>query len=225
MNSSLDNSFAIRSNARRNQRLAFVFRMTQIEFSVCRQMRVSVIQEEAMKWIRSETIAVLTVIVGMLAASASYSQNTNSGDIRGTVTDSSGAVVPDAIVTVLDLEKGVTKDFKTNSDGLFDTGPLVTGQYKGTFSHPGFGNFVRSSLTLDVQTVTINATLKPGEVTTEVVVTTDVPLIQTESGDQSRILDHREMQNLPNPNQDWENFVKLIPGATGTASYSSATGQ
>jgi hypothetical protein len=178
-----------------------------------------------MKWIRSETIAVLTVIVGMLAASASYSQNTNSGDIRGTVTDSSGAVVPGAIVTVLDLEKGVSKDFKTNSDGLFDTGPLVTGQYRVTFSHPGFGNFVRSSLTLDVQTVTINATLKPGEVTTEVVVTTDVPLIQTESGDQSRILDHREMQNLPNPNQDWENFVKLIPGATGTASYSSATGQ
>lgn len=178
-----------------------------------------------MKWIRSETIAVLTVIVSMFAAPASYSQNTNSGDIRGTVTDGSGAVIPDTTVTVLDLEKGVVKEFKTNSGGLFDTGPIVTGQYKVTFSHPGFANYVRSSLTLDVQTVTVDAVLKPGEVTTEVVVTTDVPLIKTESGDQSRILDHREMQNLPNPNQDWQNFVKLIPGATGTASYSSATGQ
>src|ERR1700760_4407197 len=155
-----------------------------------------------MKWIRSETLAVLTTIVGMWAASAVYAQNTNSGDIRGTVTDSSGAVIPDTTVTVLDLEKGVTKEFKTNGDGLFDTGPIVTGQYKVTFSHPGFGNFVRSSLTLDVQTVTVDAVLKPGAVTTEVVVTTDVPLIKTESGDQSRILDHREMQNLPNPNQD-----------------------
>ena len=73
-----------------------------------------------MKWIRSETIAVLTVIVSMFAAPASYSQNTNSGDIRGTVTDGSGAVIPDTTVTVLDLEKGVVKEFKTNSGGLFD---------------------------------------------------------------------------------------------------------
>lgn len=120
-------------------------------------------------------------------------QNTNSGDIRGTVTDTSGAVVPDTTVTVLDLEKGVSKVYTTNSDGLFDTGPIVTGQYKVSFSHPGFASFVRSSLTLDVQTVTVNAVLKPGEVNTEVVVTTDVPLVKTESGDQSRILDHREM--------------------------------
>ena len=167
----------------------------------------------------------LAATLSLLAfAGVSVAQNTNSGDIRGTVTDTSGAVIPDTTVTVLDLEKNVSKDYKTNADGLFDTGPIVTGQYKVTFSHPGFASFVRSSLTLDVQTVTINAQLKPGEVNTEVVVTTDVPLIKTESGDQSRILDHREMQNLPNPNQDWENFVKLIPGATGTASF-GATGQ
>src|SRR6201996_7131730 len=121
----------------------------------------------------------------ILAGSTVHAQNTNSGDIRGIVTDPSGAVIPDTTVTVLDLEKGVVKTYTTNHDGLFDTGPIVTGQYKVSFSHPGFGSFVRSSLTLDVQTITIDAQLKPGAVTQEVVVNTDVPLINTEGGDQS----------------------------------------
>jgi hypothetical protein len=59
-------------------------------------------------------------------------QNTNSTDIRGVATDSTGAVVPDVIVTVLDIEKGVAREFKTNASGLYDTGPIVTGTYKIT---------------------------------------------------------------------------------------------
>ncbi|HEY4356509.1 MAG TPA: TonB-dependent receptor [Acidobacteriaceae bacterium] len=161
----------------------------------------------------------------ILAVPAVQGQNSNSGDIRGLVTDASGAVIPDTTITVLDLEKGVTKTFTTNGDGIYDTGPLVTGQYKITFSHPGFSTFVRSSLTLNVQTVAVDAQLKPGEVTQEVVVTTDVPLIKTESGEQSTILDAREMQARPNVGQDWQNFVKFLPGASGAASYSGATGQ
>ena len=71
-------------------------------------------------------------------------QNTNSGDIRGVVTDTTGAVVPDVDVTVLDTEKGVTKVFTTNSSGLFDTGSLVTGNYKITFTKTGFSPYVSS---------------------------------------------------------------------------------
>src|ERR1700761_5216709 len=85
----------------------------------------------------------------ILTGPAMRAQNTNSGDIRGIVTDPSGAVIPDTTVTVLDLETGVTQTYPTNHDGLFDTGPIVTGQYKVTFTHQGFGTFVRSSLTLD----------------------------------------------------------------------------
>jgi hypothetical protein len=46
-------------------------------------------------------------------------------------------VIPDTTVTVLDLEKGVSKEFTTNSDGLFNTGPIVTAQYEVTFSMRG----------------------------------------------------------------------------------------
>ncbi len=151
-------------------------------------------------------------------------QNTNSGDIRGVATDSTGAVVPDVDVTVLDTEKGVSKIFRTNSSGLYDTGSLVTGTYKITFNKSGFSPYVRSSVTLDVGTITINAEMRVGSVSQEIVVNTDVPLIKTETGEQSSTLVAKEMQNLPNQGQDWQNFVKLIPGATGTTQF-GATGQ
>jgi hypothetical protein len=151
-------------------------------------------------------------------------QNTNSGDIRGVATDSSGAVVPDVDVTVLNIDKGVTAQYKTNNDGLYDTGPLVTGTYKITFTKAGFGPYVRSSVTLSVGTITINGEMKVGGVTQEIVVNTDVPLIKTETGEQSTTLVAKEMQTLPNQGQDWQNFVRLIPGATGTTQF-GATGQ
>jgi hypothetical protein len=166
------------------------------------------------------------IALALMAANPTLrAQNTNSGDIRGVATDSTGAVVPDVTVTVLDLEKGVVKEFKTNGSGLYDTGPIVTGTYKITFTKTGFSQFVRSSVTLDALTITINAELKIGGMNQEVVVNTDVPLIKTESGEQSTTLGAKEMQRLPNQGQDWQNFVKLIPGATGTTSYTGATGQ
>jgi hypothetical protein len=166
----------------------------------------------------------LIAFVLMCTGSTLWGQNSNSADIRGTVTDSSGAVLPDVTVTVLNLEKGVSEEYHTNSAGLFDTGSIVTGVYKVSFSKDGFSQFVRSSVTLSVGTTQIDARLAVGSVSQEIVVNTDVPLIKTESGEQSTTLVAKEMQALPNQGQDWQNFVKLIPGATGTTQY-GATGQ
>jgi hypothetical protein len=160
-----------------------------------------------------------------MAITNGTAQNTNSGDIRGLVTDTTGAVIPGVTVKIVDLEKGVTKELTTNSVGIYDSGSIVTGTYKVSFTKPGFSQFVRSSITLEVGTISINAELKTGAVTEEVVVTADVPLLQTETGELSTTLPSKQMQDLPNKGQDWQNFVKMTPGATGTASYSGATGQ
>lgn len=165
------------------------------------------------------------VLLACMAITNGNGQNTNSGDIRGVVTDTTGAVIPGVTVKIANLEKGITKELTTNAAGIYDSGPIVTGVYKVSFVKAGFSQFVRSSITLEVGTVSINAELKTGTVTEEVVVTTDVPLLETETGEQSTTLASREMQSLPNKGQDWQNFVKMIPGATGTASYSGATGQ
>jgi hypothetical protein len=67
-----------------------------------------------------------------------FAQNTNSGDIRGTVTDSAGAVIPGVTVTVRDVDKGVVKTFTTNGAGLYDTGPIVPDHYLIDCTKEGF---------------------------------------------------------------------------------------
>ena len=79
-----------------------------------------------------------------------FGQSTNSGDINGTVTDNTGAAVPGATVTVLNVETGVSKTYVTNDSGVYDTGSIVAGTYKLTFAKQGFSTLVRPSITLIV---------------------------------------------------------------------------
>ncbi|HEV2463782.1 MAG TPA: TonB-dependent receptor [Acidobacteriaceae bacterium] len=147
---------------------------------------------------------------------ALYAQSTNSGDIRGTVTDTSGAVVPDTTVTVRNVSTGVSGTYTTNSAGVFDTSSIVAGSYEVTFTRQGFDTLVRGPITVEVGFTTLNAELKVGAVSQKVVVTTNVPLLQTESGAQTATLNAKSMAQLPQTGAPtWENFVILLPGATG----------
>lgn len=146
---------------------------------------------------------------------AGFAQSTNSGDIRGIVTDSSGAALPGVTVTVLNKNTGVSKDYTTNQDGLYDTSSIVAGTYELTFTKQGFQKFVRSSISIQVGNTTVNAQLQIGAVTQEVVVSTDVPLLNTESGEQTTTLEATTMSQLPQVGQDWQNFTILLPGASG----------
>jgi hypothetical protein len=170
---------------------------------------------------------VAIAIIGVLGLSNAYGQSTNSGDIRGLVTDPSGALVPDATVTVLNVNTGVSKDFPTNHDGLYDTNSIVAGSYKLTFSKPGFEAYVRGPITVEVGYTTVNAQLKIGSSAEQVTVNTDVPLLKTEGGDQTSTLEAHDMDQLPNiggsNGPDWQNFMILLPGATGA--YNSNNNQ
>jgi len=102
----------------------------------------------------------LALLVGILLAGSfatAFGQAVNQGDISGTVTDSTGASVPGAKVTVLNIDTGVTKDYTTNDAGVYDTSSIVAGNYKLTFSRDGFSTLVRSSITIPVGTTTVNA--------------------------------------------------------------------
>jgi Carboxypeptidase regulatory-like domain len=152
-------------------------------------------------------------------AGTAFSQSTNSGDIRGTVTDTSGAVVPGVAVTVLNLDTGAAKDLVTNSDGLYDTASILPGNYRVTFTKEGFGKLLRGPITLQVGTVTVNGVLKVGKIAETVEVTADIPLLKTESAEQSTTFDSQTMVNLPqvgSNGQNWGPLAQLLPGASGT---------
>lgn len=157
------------------------------------------------------------VVLLLLSSTFNFAQNTNSGDIRGTVTDPTGAVIPGVTVMVKDVDKDVVKIFTTNGTGLYDTGSIVPDHYVITFTKEGFSTFQRGPITLDVSVQTINGELKVGEMTQRVVVNTDVPLLTTETGAQEATLTSDVMAQLPQTNlgADWEIFTVLLPGAAG----------
>jgi hypothetical protein len=165
---------------------------------------------------------VLPVLL-ILGSGASFGQSTNSGDIRGTVTDSSGALIPGVKVTVLNVDTGVSKDFPTNQDGLYDTSSIVTGSYTVTFTKENFEQLVRGPITLEVGYTTVNAQLQVGSTKQQMTVTADIPLLQTETSEQSTTLDARSMSQLPQVTQDWENFTLMLPGASGTVGGSQGS--
>ena len=167
-----------------------------------------------MKLILSAT-ALLTALCVVVPTPTS-AQSTNSGDIRGTVTDNSGAAIPGATVTLTDVDKAVTKTLTTDGAGLYDTGAIVPDHYTLTFTKSGFQTLIRGPITVEVGVQGVNAQLQVGAQSVEVTVNTDVPLLETESGSQERTLTAQTMAQLPQVGADWENFIWLQPGAAGT---------
>lgn len=147
-------------------------------------------------------------------------QSTNSGDIRGSVTDATGALIPNVTVTVMNVDTGVSKDYTTNLDGLYDTSSIVAGSYTVTFTREGFEQLVRGPITLQVGVTTVNGQLKVGSAKEQVTVNTDVPLLQTESGEQTVTWDSQTMDAMPEVSgiqgEDWGNQVVFLPGMSGT---------
>ena len=165
-----------------------------------------------------KSVFATTLLAGALSGIMVWSQATNSGDIRGTVTDTTGAAIPGVSVTVLNLNTGVTKAYTTDDAGLYDTSSIVNGSYTISFRKIGFKEFVRGPVTVLVGFTTVNAQLGIGSATESVVVTSDVPLLQTESGAQETTLTAETLQQLPQVGQDWQPFTILLPGATGNNS-------
>jgi hypothetical protein len=173
---------------------------------------------------RASWLAITLVLASFCVFSTSgLAQSMNAGEISGTVTDTSGAAIPGATVTVLNVNTGVSKSILTNQEGVYDTSSIVAGTYKLIFSREGFSQLVRSSITVIVGNTTINAELKVGATTESVVVNTDVPLLKTENGEQTTTLESQTLSQLPQVGQDWTSFDILLPGASGAPMSAQGT--
>ncbi len=161
------------------------------------------------------SIAALLVCMFCVSQPA-FSQNSNSGEIRGTVTDPSGATIPGVNVTILNTQTGVGRDLVSNTSGVYDAVSVLPGTYSVTFSAPGFNKLVRTGIDITANPATVDGQLTVGSSETQVSVTEQVGLLQTENAEQSTTLEAKTMQTLPNVGQDWENFTRLLPGAAGS---------
>ena len=136
------------------------------------------------------------------------------GNIIGTVTDISGASVPDAQVTISDTGKGVSYQTTTNESGNFSQPNLTAGTYTVTITKNGFQKFTQQNVTVAVsQSATVNAALTIGAATQEVTVSEAPPAIETDRASVDTRLSSGQISSLPVLNRNITNLALLTPGS------------
>src|SRR6202050_5217884 len=144
------------------------------------------------------------------------------GGITGTVTDTSGAVVPNAVVTIVGDQTQLTRTQTSNSDGSYLFVNLPIGSYTMTFKHESFETQRIPSITVQAtRTVTVNAALQVGAVATSVTVE-ETPLINAVDTTNGYVLDKSQLEAIPLPTGSFTGIAILSPGVN--AELSSGTG-
>ena len=152
--------------------------------------------------------------VGFFISTCCLSANAQStfGSIAGTVTDTSGATVTDANVTLTNLGTSEKRTQSSGSDGLFTFVNLFPGQYRIDVEKAGFKHYTRTPIAVEVQqSVHIDAPLQVGEVTQVVEVTSETPLLQAETSSLGTVVDQREANELPLNGRNIYNLTTITP--------------
>jgi hypothetical protein len=164
---------------------------------------------------------VLVLCVSFLATSASG--QAVYGSIIGTVTDSQGAAVSGAKVTVTSITKGTTEETTTNESGNYSVTHLIPDTYKVRVEAAGFKAVDIASVPISADTAArVDSTLQVGEVTQSVEVTGEVPQLKTDRADVSLTFNEKYVQDLPILNRNFTNFELLSPGTQKLVGWSHA---
>jgi hypothetical protein len=147
-----------------------------------------------------------------------------TGTLTGTVSDTSDAVVPNAVVTATDLNSGLVYKEKTNSSGEYTFTSLPNSTYKLTVEFPGFSKVEVNNVHVDVsQTSRIPVKLAIEKTGTEVIVEAQQTSVQSESAELKSTVDNAQLVNMPLPTRNPLDLVKTFAGIT-TPNTTSVTG-
>src|SRR5260370_20263172 len=130
-------------------------------------------------------VGLLVFVLGLLPSRpvASAQGVGASADLTGTVTDPSGANVPNAKVTALDIGKGLQRSVVTDEHGFYRLSGLAPANYKLSVEHPGFQTEIVPSLSLTVgQASVLDFHLKLAGISGQVIVSSELPVVETERG-------------------------------------------
>jgi hypothetical protein len=146
--------------------------------------------------------------------------------IQGTVTDSAGALIPGATVTLTSLETNVQRVATTSNVGVYDIPGLAPGRYSLSVEKPGFSKKVLNDLNLIAeQTQSFNVALEIGQVSTVVNVDSSVAqVIDTETAMIGGSITDKQIQDLPSAGRDPFQLVRLAPGIFGDGAQSAGGG-
>jgi hypothetical protein len=158
-------------------------------------------------------IVTITFMFLLLVSSRCGFGQVDEGSITGTIQDATGAVVPNAQVTLLNTDVGLTLETRTNGSGGYVFSPVRIGHYTVTVSAPGFAKTTQQNLTVTVsQVLQVNLQLKPGATTETVEVNTAPPLLQTEDSSVGQTIGTQAVNNLPLNGRNFTFLAQLGAG-------------
>jgi hypothetical protein len=136
-----------------------------------------------------------------------------SGTILGTVTDSSGAIISKAKITVINEGTGLTRAVEADSNGDYSVPSIPTGRYTVTAEMSGFKTLALSNIDVGVdQRVRIDLKLEVGAMTESVTVEAVSPLVQTSSSELGTTVDDQQIEALPLNGRNFVNLTRTVPG-------------
>jgi len=159
-------------------------------------------------------LQVMAMAFWFSAGAVLLAQSTNQGAIVGTVTDSTGGVLPAAQITVRNVATGLVRETIANDNGTYRVEFLVPGNYTVTVQMPGFKTTELTDLHLAVgQILRVDARLEIGEMNESIEVTGAAPVVNTETTAIGEVIDNTKIQNLPLNGREFIGLAALVPGA------------
>src|SRR5829696_5455074 len=160
----------------------------------------------------SKRIALLMLVAALLATPSALGQSTAT--VQGTVTDSKGAVLPNATVVVKNKNTSTERTTQTDSDGVYQVAALPVGVYSMEVRVQGFKTQVADQVTLEVaKTVVQNFQMDVGAISEQVLVSSDVPVIETATTSVGTVINQRTVQEIPLNGRHFVDLGLLIPGS------------
>src|SRR5438067_6363176 len=156
------------------------------------------------------------LLIAVASASLMFAQGGATGTILGTVTDQSGAVVPNATVQIMNVGTAITQQVRTTGSGDYSA-PLPPGTYRVTVEAPGFQKAVVDNIGLAVaQQARVNVFMRPGQVTEVVEVTGSTAALDTDSSSVSQLVSQKQVDQLPLNGRNFLNLLFIGSGAVET---------
>ena len=164
----------------------------------------------------SAFVSVVLLLVSVMPRTG-FAQAT-TGTILGTVSDSDGAVIADAVIKITNVQTGLTRSVTTDSEGRYRLPLLPVGSYEVKAERQGFGSQVHSGIELTVgRDAVVDFALKAGQVEESVSIVGEAPLVETTSSALAGLVDERRIRELPLNGRDVFQLSTLQVGVTNTA--------
>ncbi len=159
----------------------------------------------------------------LLLAATMLGQAVN-GTLIGTISDTTGASMPNARIVVTEANTGVSRSATTNESGNFSFPDLPPGTYTVNVEQAGFKKTTRTNVSVLVNSsVRVDLTLQPGDVSESIDVTADAPMLQTDRADTGRKIETKTIEDLPlGGSHNFQSLSILVPGAARPEGQHSA---